>query len=389
MDALRRYVFPLLWLLIFAVIALALAKLAFFPSGATAAEEDTTTPSAEFDQFALVGAEAGDIASELALEAVVQPDPGTELLATETGEITKVWVADGDEVREGDRILQVRIPEEPEFSAAPEVKRGAAPDTAEPGAAALGAEGEDPAPEAPVAPAPAPAPAPGPGPAPEQEYRYVDLRATADGTIRDLAVIEWQSLSVGERVATLSPGTYSIVAELAPEQQLSLLDVDIAATAQLPSAADPITCRAPDITEDTELDEDAGSGAQPPSAEEAWVGEPHGMEETGGVSAAQLRCPVPESARVVPGLSVQVTVALGSATDVLTVPTTAVEGEGEVGTVYALEESTGEPAPLEVTLGLRGDGVVEIVDGLEEGQQILQFVPGVDDPEAGMGGEVW
>lgn len=388
MDALRRYVFPVFWILIFAVIALALAKLAFFPSDATAAEEDTVSPGAEFDQFALVGAETGDIASQLALEAVVQPDPGTELRATETGEINKVWVADGDEVREGDRILQVRIPEEPEFSAAPEFEMGAAPGTPEhgtaaPGAAEPGSEGEELAPETPEAPA---APV---APAAEQEYRYVDLRATADGTIRDLAVIEWQSLSVGETVATLSPGTYSIVAELTPEQQLSLLDIDIAATAQLPTAADPITCQAPDITEDTELDEDAGSGAEPAAPEEPWVGEPYGMEETGGVSAAQLRCPVPGDVRIVPGLSVEVTVDLGSATDVLTVPTTAVEGEGEVGTVYTLDETTGQPAPLEVTLGLRGDGVVEIIDGLEEGQQILQFVPGVDNPEAGMGVEVW
>lgn len=376
MDALRRYVFPVFWILIFAVIALALAKLAFFPSDATAAEEDTVSPGAEFDQFALVGAESGDIASQLALEAVVQPDPGTELRATETGEINKVWVADGDEVREGDRILQVRIPEEPELSAAPELETGTGPGTTGPAA-----EGEEQAFEAPVEPAPAPSV--------EQQYRYVDLRATADGTIRDLAVIEWQSLSVGETVATLSPGTYSIVAELTPEQQLSLLDIDIAATAQLPTAADPIACQAPDITEDTELDENAGSGAEPAAPEEPWVGEPYGMEETGGVSAAQLRCPVPESARIVPGLSVEVTVDLGSATDVLTVPTTAVEGEGEVGTVYTLDETTGQPAPLEVTLGLRGDGVVEIIDGLEEGQQILQFVPGVDNPEAGMGVEVW
>ena len=84
--------------------------------------------------------------------------------------------------------------------------------------------------------------------------------------------------------------------------------------------------------------------------------------------------------KVVPGLEVAVSVALGSRSDVLTVPTTAVEGEASTGTVYVLDEETGEPAPAEVELGLRQDGRVEITDGLEEGQEILEFVPGVDAP---------
>jgi multidrug efflux pump subunit AcrA (membrane-fusion protein) len=53
-----------------------------------------------------------------------------------------------------------------------------------------------------------------------------------------------------------------------------------------------------------------------------------------------------------------------------------------------LDEGTGEPAPVEVELGLRQDGRVEITGGLEEGQEILEFVPGVDAPNQDEG-MVW
>ena len=364
MDALRRYVFPLIWMLILAVIALSLARMAFFPADASGAAEDPDVPTAEFDQYAVVPVETSDIASELALPATVQPDEGTELKATDEGEINKIWAREGDTVEKGQRILQVRVPEEP------------APVDVPPEMPADGTTGGDGTDEG--VPEPIEQPAPQPEQA-EQQYRYLTLYANAPGKITGLTLEEWESIATGDVMATISPGTYSIVAELTPEQQLSLLDVDIDASAILPTAADPVHCKAPGITEDAEV-------AKP---EAPQIDPMTGEETTSSVSSAQLECPVPEGTRIVPGLSVEVTVQLGSATDVLTVPTTAAEGTGESGTVYVLDEATGEPAPVEVTLGLRGDGVVEITEGLEEGQEILQFVPGVDNPDDGMGGEMW
>ena len=353
MDALRRYVFPVIWMLILGLIALALVKMAFFPSGADAAEEDPQVPTADFDQFALVPVETGDLSSALVLPAMVQPDPGTDLEATAEGEINKIWLHNGDQVEKGQRILQVRQPVEPEVPELPLTEE-------EP---AEGEEGEG------SQPAPAPQP-------PASEYRYVNLVATATGALSGMKVSEWDVLAKGDTVASISPGTYSIIADLTPEQQLSLLDVTLTATAELPTSQDPVTCTSPAITEDTEVEEpETAQGEVDPS-----TGEP----AAAGVTAAQLTCPVPADARVVPGLGVEVTVDLGSRTGVLTVPTTAVEGEGTAGTVYMLDESTGEPTPVEVTLGMRDEGTVEVTEGLEEGQEILQFAPGVDGAEDDM-----
>lgn len=370
MDALRRYVFPLIWMLILAVIALSLARMAFFPADASGADEDPTTPSAEFDQYAVVPVQTSDIASTMVLPAVVQPDPGTELKATDEGEINKIWAREGDTVEKGQRILQVRVPEEPAPAAL-------MPETPADGTTE-GETGEDQSGEG-AAPEPVEQPAPEPQET-EQQYRYLTLYANAPGKITGLTLAEWESVATGDVVATISPGTYSIVAELTPEQQLSLLDVDINASAILPTSADPVRCKAPGITEDAEVEKPEDPQIDPMSGEPA----------SSSTSAAQLECAVPAGTKIVPGLSVEVTVDLGSAHDVLTVPTTAAEGTGETGTVYTIDEATGEPTPVEVTFGKRGDGIVEVTEGLEEGQEILQFVPGVDNPEADMGGgEMW
>ncbi|GAA1326155.1 hypothetical protein GCM10009592_11550 [Brachybacterium rhamnosum] len=371
MAALRRYVFPLFWMLILGIIAVSLARLAFFPGESSAAEEDPISPSADFDQYATVTASREDINSELVLPATVAPDEGTPLKATAAGEINKVWVKDGDEVQEGTKILQVRVPVE-----ADPVEIAATED------AAATTDGTEDGTEAEaVTPFTAATSAP-------QEYRYLTLVADGRGIVRDLTAVDWETVSVGDTVATLSPGTYSITSDLTPEQQLSLLDVDIEATATLPSLTDPIPCSRPAVTEDDPSADDE----QAPSNEGASieVNPMTGEEITPETTSAQLSCAVPDGTRVVSGLTGEVSVALGTAEGVLTVPTTAVEGEGEAGTVYTLDEATGEPTPLEVELGLRGDGVVEVRKGLEEGQEVLQYVPGVDSAESAMDGmEVW
>lgn len=340
MESIRRYVFPIVWMLILGLIALALIKLAFFSGDAAAQQGDGASPEANADQYAVVPVERGDIASELDLAATVRPDEGTPLKATDAGEVNAIWVRNGDHVAQGDRILQVRVPKEQQAAA----------------------------PADPLAPAPAPE---------KDSYRYLTLTASADGTVKDLTVLKGQTLAIGDAVATLSPGTYAIVADLTPEQQLQLTGVQISAAAKLPDSADPVPCQAPAIEEDDPADKTAETPAQPA------VDPMTGMPAETATSAASLRCPVPAGAKIVPGLAVDVTVDLGTATGVLTVPTTAVEGKGTAGTVYVLDDQTGEPTPVKVTLGKRGEDVVEVTGGLEEGQEILRFVPGVDAPDTG------
>lgn len=343
MEAVRRYVFPIIWMIVLALIAVALVKLAFFGGDAAAEGPDVQAPIADVDTYALVPVTRGDITSTLELSATVEPDEGTAVRAADAGEIVKIWVKNGDNVLQGDRILQVKVEIQPEAAAAPAA--GAATDpAAEPAAT---------------------------GP----QYRYLTLKAPSDGRIEGLDALKGQMLSIGDPVATLSPGTYAITAPLTPEQQLQLLDQPLTASADLPSSTDPIPCQAPRIDEKDPSDETPATPATPE------IDPATGMPVTTASSQASLRCPVPAGTRIVPGLEVDVVVDLGSAQGVLTVPTTAVEGEDTTGNVYVLDPSTGEPTAQEVTLGKRGDKVVEVTGGLEENEEILQFVPGVDNPD--------
>ncbi|MDZ7626032.1 MAG: efflux RND transporter periplasmic adaptor subunit [Ignavibacteriaceae bacterium] len=71
-----------------------------------------------------------------------------------------------------------------------------------------------------------------------------------------------------------------------------------------------------------------------------------------------------------PGMSANVSVILSKRPDALTIPTEAVFANGNQSFVYILNaDSTVAPAP--VTLGMQLSDVVEIVDGLQEGMNII------------------
>ncbi|CPU64144.1 efflux transporter%2C RND family%2C MFP subunit [Mycobacteroides abscessus] len=59
------------------------------------------------------------------------------------------------------------------------------------------------------------------------------------------------------------------------------------------------------------------------------------------------------------------------------VPVTAVLGRVEQGKVWVVG-AEGEPEERTVTLGLTDGAVVQVTEGLAEGDEVLEFVPGQD-----------
>lgn len=374
MEIIRRYVLPLFWLGVAALIAVALAKMAFFPSsGPSQAELDNTAaPVADVEQYATTTVTRGDIASELDLTATITPDEGTPLKARVTGDINKIWAGNGTPVSKGDRILQVRVEETPPADPA---EQDAPAEASDGGTGADDATGATPEPA---------------DPAPR--YRYINLYAPADGTVRGLTVEEWDSISTGDALGMVSPGTYSAVAPLTPPQQLSLLDVTLRATLTLPGTDQPMQCTDPRIVEDDEVP--AAQAPQSAAADDGSLPTDGSVPaddggQGSGVSAARIICPLPQDAKVVPALEAPMTVSLGSSTDVLLVPATAVVGEGTRGQVFVIGQD-GEPSAVDVTLGKRDGDMVEVSGGVTEDQQVLQFAPGVDAVDDGTGeGDTW
>jgi multidrug efflux pump subunit AcrA (membrane-fusion protein) len=72
---------------------------------------------------------------------------------------------------------------------------------------------------------------------------------------------------------------------------------------------------------------------------------------------------------VKPGMTASVTVVIAKSSGVLNVPSAAVQGRNNVGTVTVVNGK--KQTPQTVTVGLRGDTTTEIVSGLKEGQTIV------------------
>ncbi|MBU1586964.1 MAG: hypothetical protein KKH51_03345 [Actinobacteria bacterium] len=299
MSIARKWVFPILRILVFAAIAAALVKIAFF---ADPVIDDSAKPTGEIVE-PQVAVAIGTIQNDVTVTGTVTNDSPVSIKATLSGVVRDVYVSAGQQVAAGTEILRLRA----------EITN---PDGT-------------------------------------QYVDYETVVAPIAGTLSTFTALEGQSFSVGDDVGKVSPATFNVSGTIAPEQQYRLLNQPTEAQVTITGGPAPFTCTGLAISAST------GSGAG----------------DGASTSTTTVRCAVPTDVTVFPGLSATMVIAGGVAENVLVVPITAVEGSAQTGNVYfVLPDGTTEVRP--VTLGLN-DGVnVEIKDGVEEGDMILQFVPG-------------
>ncbi|EMY33914.1 hypothetical protein D477_012325 [Arthrobacter crystallopoietes BAB-32] len=340
MGAVRRYVLPAAWLVVFAVIAAALFKLAFV-DGLTA-EAAQEQPSAEL-VTPTVSVERATITNVVQVKGSVVSDPAVAVRSTAEGTVNHVFVEEGATVAEGDPLFQVRKLVEP------------APSTAlEPPPVPVDDADED----------------TGNRPEPAPQYTYTNVVATAAGKLAGFDVLLDQQVSVGTDAATIAPGTFSVSGTLTTDQQFRILGRPSKATVTITGGPAPFECGSVTVGEAAPAD----TAAQPEPADP--FGGPFGgaaASETAGT----VNCAVPTDVSVFAGLGASIDISAGTAEDVLAVPTTAVKGAVESGIVWVVKDDGGSaPEEREVTLGLNDGQQVEVSDGLEQGELVLQFVPG-------------
>lgn len=316
MGVTRRIVLPVLRLLVWAVIAVALVKIAF--TGANlSTTDDALQPTGELVE-PTVEAAVGTITNSVVVQASVVADPSVPVRATLAGTVSKLHVGDGAHVESGAPVLDIRqeIPQDPIVRTDPET---------------------------------------GMQTVTERRPRIVveTVRAPVTGTLT-LPTLRDQVVAVGDTVGTVAPGSLSVSGTLTPEQQYRLLNAPGEATVTLKGGPAPFTCTNLRI------------GAPPASANP-----PEG--DVGSTSSGTVTCAIPGDVTAFPGLGADLEIVNGTAEGAVVVPVTAVQGSVQNGNVWVVGD--GEPEQRSVRLGLTDGENVQVVEGLAQGDTILQFIP--------------
>lgn len=342
MGVVRGYVFPAVRILLWAVIALSLAWLAFFRADAPT-DDRSAQPSADVTPPMVTVARA-DIHNTVSLNGQVSADPAVEIKVTQAGEISKLFLGPGATVAIGTPIAEVRYEREATTTQPP----------------VTGPE----APPAPVTPS----------------YRYVTVSSTAAGTLATVGMLVKQQVAVGDVLATVSPGTLSVSAPLTQGDQLRLLAPPTGAMLNVQGGPAPFACIGLTIG----IPETTPETVQTPPDPYAPPMDPNSTP-TGAIA----RCAVPPGTTVFPGMAATIDIEAGVAAGVLVVPVTAVEGSVSTGNVWVVESEGVEPVLTQVVLGLTDGLMVEVREGLTDGTQILEFVPNAEPLTGGaMGVEI-
>ena len=327
MGVWRKWVFPIIRILIFCAIAVALVKIAFFGT-VTQAHSATLPTGAITEPQVQVG--YGNVNNTVHVDGTVSADAAVPVKATAAGNVVKVLSAEGAQVASGTPILTIK-------SDTPGTQH------------ADGTVGPD-------------------------IIRTVTVTAPAAGTLSSLSVIPGQSVSVGDAVGQVAPPTFSVAGTLTPAELYRLLNQPTSATVTITGGPAPFTCTGLTIAA-------ALAGSQGSSA-----GSGSGSSGSSATSGTTVSCAVPSTVRVFNGLQAKLAIPGGSVTHVLIAPVTAVEGIADVGDVY-LVSSSGTVVKTTVKLGLNDGSKVQILSGLHEGDSIREFVPGAKvDPSSSAGG---
>ena len=193
---------------------------------------------------------------------------------------------------------------------------------------------------------------------------WSEIIAPATGTISDLPLTAGAPVAVGDVAGMIAPDTFRVMGAIAAADRYRLTAEPSEATIAI-TGGPTFTCT--DVKIETPLAGAAGDA---------------GAEAGAGDVTTTVRCPVPADVTVFPGLAATLTFAGSAAEGALLVPVTAVVGAGESGTVF-VPGPDGTPEERDVELGITDGKKVEIRSGLEEGETILEFVPGAaqTDPE--------
>ncbi|WP_456845233.1 efflux RND transporter periplasmic adaptor subunit [Cellulomonas sp. P5_C6] len=318
MGVTRRIIFPTIRLILWAIIAAALVKIAFAGADVTTTDNSLKPTGAIIQPTVEVA--TGTVTNAVTVQASVVADPAVVVRATLAGTVSKLLVADGAAVAVGTPILEIRqeTPQDPIVTTNPET---------------------------------------GEQTTTERRPKVVveTVKAPVAGTL-SMPTLKDQVVSVGDEVGKVAPGTLSVTGTLTPDQQYRLVGAPTQASVTLNGGPAPFDCTGLRVGAAAATGSDpTGDGSTP-------------------ASSGTVTCAIPAGVTAFPGLGATVEITNGTVSDAVVVPITAVQGTVQKGNVWVVAaDGTDEKRP--VGLGLTDGANVQITEGLAAGDTILQFIP--------------
>jgi multidrug efflux pump subunit AcrA (membrane-fusion protein) len=180
------------------------------------------------------------------------------------------------------------------------------------------------------------------------------IRMPEAGALVSVAVVQGQSVSVGQALFVIAPARYTVVVQVDPAYLYRLYEPPISIVVQLDRGPAAFPC--PLLSLGASLAE----GGNPLDA------------------PVTLVCRVPPELRAFTGVRAQAAITTAEAHDVLLLPVEAVEGSADQGVVTLVR--AGAHVRQSVHLGITDGTNVAIVDGLSVTDDVLEF----PDPSAAL-----
>lgn len=189
MSVARKWVFPILRLIVFAAIAAALVKMAFFADDQQASGPQVPTAEIVEPQVPVM---VGTVYNDVVVQATVAADAAVPVKATLAGEVVELFTSEGAAVAGGAKVLTIK-------------------------AEVFGKTGGS-------------------------YMKYVTVTAPATGIVSKLGVIVGQVVSVGDVVGQVAPPTFNVSGTLSPDQLYRLLNQPTEATITVYGGPAPFLC---------------------------------------------------------------------------------------------------------------------------------------------------
>lgn len=327
------------WLFVVLVISLAVAavSLAVLPSQIRAA---TAKAEASPTGTKVVEAGVGSVSRTLVLDGLVVRQDDEEIRSPANGTVTSVTVERGDEVTAGTNLAVITLP-----SPAPLPSPSPSP-TPSP----------TPTPSASASPTSTPTASPTPtftfAPPPVAPV-VRQIAAPIDGVVKEITVVLGQFIRSGRIVIVLAPSQFDVIAPVTPDMLYQFFSPPLAISAEIEQGPPTFDCAYTSIGDNL-----AVTGASSLLTEDV-----------------DLRCAVPKSVDVFPGVRVKLTTTTAEVTNVVLLPKRAIEIHGNEGFVWVVEKGHG-PVRKTVQLGISDGQKVQIVSGLQAGERVLDPSPG-------------